>query len=100
MSARPNSCPDRVGDLVDLGGVLQRQTHRLVAVAGQFGDHGVGAVDALVVADDDARAGLGEKPRAGGADAAAGAGHDRDLAGQGRILLQRHLIAPSPAAAA
>ncbi len=71
---------DRGGSLVDLRGVLERQAHRLVAAAFERGDDGIGAVDALVIADDDPRPGLGEEARAGGADAARRAGHHRDLA--------------------
>ena len=48
--------PDRGRNLADLRGVLQRQVHRLVAVAGQLGDQRRRAVGALVVADDDTRA--------------------------------------------
>ena len=87
--------PDRGGDPLDLGGVLERQIHRLVAAAGQFADHGSGAVDALVVADDDARSGLGKQARAGGADPAAGAGDDGNLAVQGSANLRRHHSLPS-----
>src|SRR5437016_535564 len=61
---------------------------------GEPGDDGVGALDALVVADDDSRAGRSEEPRAGGADAARGAGDDRDLAVERFADLRRH--APLP----
>ena len=48
----------RGGDLADLRGVLERQAHRLVAAAGQLAHDRIGALDALVVADHDLRAGL------------------------------------------
>ena len=72
MSARPNSSLDRGGDLRLICAVSSSgRCIGRVAAAGQLGDDRVGAVDALVVADDDARPGLGEQPRAGRADAAA-----------------------------
>ena len=87
---------DRCGDLADLRAVLQRQMHRLMeaglAAADQSADHRIGAVEALVVADHDPRAGLGEQPRAGGADAAAGAGNDRDLAAEILADPRRHPV--------
>ena len=86
--------PDRVGDLADLGGVLERQMHRPVSAAGQLADHGVGALGPLVVADDDPRSRFGEKPRAGRADPAAGAGDDRDLAVETLADLRRHAVPP------
>ena len=88
--------PDRRGDLAYLGGVFERQMHRPVeagvSAAGQLADHRVGALNALVVADDDARSRLGKKPRTGGADPAAGAGDHRNLAAE--ILANRHPTAP------
>ena len=73
---------DRRGDLADLGAVFQRQVHRLVATARQLGDQRRRPVGSLVVADDDLRPRAGEEPHACRADAAAAAGHDRDLAGE------------------
>ena len=61
--------------------------------AGQAADHRVRAVDSLIVADHDPRPGRREQPRAGGSDAAAGAGDDRDLAAE--ILADlRHACSP------
>src|SRR5207248_4531687 len=88
---------DRRGDLLDLRSVLERQMYRFVAAAGQAADHGVGSVYALVIADHDPRPGFGEQPRAGGADAAAGAGDDRHLAAEILADLRRHPC-PPPAA--
>src|SRR5579859_4178586 len=78
--AAPELLLDRGGSLVDLRGVLKRQAHCLVTAAFERGDDGIGAVEALVVADDNLGPGLGEKPRAGGADTARRARHYRDLA--------------------
>src|SRR5437660_5175434 len=61
---------------------MHRPVEAGLLAAGQIADGGPGAVDARVVADDDPRAGLGEKPRTGRADAAAGAGDARDLAAE------------------
>ena len=63
-------------------GVLQHDAHGAVAAGGQRRDHRVGARLPGVVADHDGRAVLGEHADRGGADAAAAAGHHRDLAGK------------------
>ena len=73
----------------DLGGQLVRPVgrgevgaDRVGAAAGgaDFGDHGLGLVGAAAVMDEDLRAGLGERQRAGAADAARGAGDEGGLA--------------------
>ena len=81
---------DRGGYFADLGAVFQRQVHRPVSVPGQFGDQHGGAVGALIVADDHARSRSGEQPHARRTDAAAAAGHHRDLAGKREWAPCRH----------
>ena len=92
--------PDRRGSLSYFRTVLERQADRFVPAAGEALDHRVRTVCPLVVADDDPRAGLGKEPRAGGADPAAGAGDDRNLAGEVLADLRRHSCSPRKLSAA
>jgi hypothetical protein len=80
----------RGGGLVDLRGVFERQAHRLMTRASERREHRVGAVDPLVVAEDDLGAGFREKPGAGCPDPARRARHHGDLA---RQISTRHRYA-------
>src|ERR1051325_8152660 len=94
MSARPNS--SRTAAAAFLISALSSSGKRIGFLAGAGGafDDRLGAVSPLVVADDDPRPGLGKEPRAGGADPAAGAGDDRDLAGEVLTEPRRHPCSP------
>jgi hypothetical protein len=86
----PEAILNRGGNLADLRAVFQRQVHCLVAVAGQLGDQCCGTIGSLVVAYDDARPRSGEQPDACRTDAAAAAGHHRDLAGKRKRIFRCH----------
>jgi len=74
--------PDRLGHLADSGRCPR--AGRCIALwpapRPSWRPPAIGAFDPLLLSDHDPRPGLGEQPRAGRADAALGAGDDRNLA--------------------